>query len=91
MCWFKEKEYVCLRFEFQSKGGEESEDNGVCVCEIQIVIRKKVNSRYVVENVLMGCRGAYVGNEGDKREGLCEEEFRLKECFEDKKYEGDDV
>ncbi|GKC01807.1 hypothetical protein Tco_0987943 [Tanacetum coccineum] len=63
----------------------------VCVYEIQIVVRKKVNSRYVVKNVLMGCRGAYVGNEGDKREGLCEEEVRLEEGFEDKKYEGNNV
>ncbi|GJT70904.1 hypothetical protein Tco_1030190, partial [Tanacetum coccineum] len=39
----------------------------VCMCEIQIVVRKKVNSRYVVKNVLIGCRGAYVRNEGDKR------------------------
>ncbi|GJY23140.1 hypothetical protein Tco_0396798 [Tanacetum coccineum] len=47
----------------------------VFVCEIQIVVRKKVNSRYVVENVLMGCGGAYGGNERDKR---------LEEGFEDK-------
>ncbi|GJS64823.1 hypothetical protein Tco_0679387 [Tanacetum coccineum] len=32
-----------------------------------MVVRKKVNSRYVVENVLIGCGGSYVGNEGDKR------------------------
>nr|GEX30615.1 hypothetical protein [Tanacetum cinerariifolium] len=38
----------------------------VCVCEIQMVKRKKVNYGYVVENVLMGCKGAYVRNEGDK-------------------------
>nr|GEW81732.1 hypothetical protein [Tanacetum cinerariifolium] len=56
---------VCLPFEFQSKGGVESE--------------KKVNSGYVVENVLMGCGGTYVGNKGNKKEGSCEEEFRLEE------------
>nr|GEX13938.1 reverse transcriptase domain-containing protein [Tanacetum cinerariifolium] len=39
--------------------------------------RKKVNSRCVMENVLMGYGGAYVRNKGDKREGLCEVNFRL--------------
>nr|GEX07828.1 hypothetical protein [Tanacetum cinerariifolium] len=29
--------------------------------------RKKVNSGYVVDNVLMGCGGAYVGNNGNKK------------------------
>ncbi|GJV39593.1 hypothetical protein Tco_1418033 [Tanacetum coccineum] len=52
-----------------------------------MVVRKKVNSRYVVENVLIGCGGAYVGNEGDKRKGLCEEGFWLEEDFKDEKYE----
>nr|GEU94393.1 hypothetical protein [Tanacetum cinerariifolium] len=33
-----------------------------CMCEIQIVMRKKVNSGYVVDNVLMGCGGAYEVN-----------------------------
>ncbi|GJU33626.1 putative ribonuclease H-like domain-containing protein [Tanacetum coccineum] len=32
-----------------------------------MVTRKKVISGYVVENVLMGCEGAYVGHEGEKR------------------------
>nr|GEV38389.1 hypothetical protein [Tanacetum cinerariifolium] len=31
-----------------------------------MVVRKKRNSEYVVENVLMRYRGAYVGNEGNK-------------------------
>nr|GEY18561.1 hypothetical protein [Tanacetum cinerariifolium] len=46
-------------------------------------MKKKVNSGYVVENVLMGCEGAYelFG------ERLCEEEFRLEEDFKDEKYE----
>ncbi|GKE30717.1 hypothetical protein Tco_1446101, partial [Tanacetum coccineum] len=32
-----------------------------------MVVRKKVNNGYVVENVLIGCRGDYIGNEGNKR------------------------
>nr|GEX91077.1 ribonuclease H-like domain-containing protein [Tanacetum cinerariifolium] len=53
-----------------------------------MVARKKVNSGYVVENVLMGCGGAYVANERDKREGkVSEEKFRLEEGLEDEKYE----
>ncbi|GJV45600.1 hypothetical protein Tco_1430136 [Tanacetum coccineum] len=79
----REGNVFVLRFEFPSNGGEESE-----------IVRKKVKSGYVVRNVLMGCGGAYVGNEGNKKynkEGLCEEEFRLEEGFEDEKYEGDDV
>ncbi|GKC33438.1 hypothetical protein Tco_1040732, partial [Tanacetum coccineum] len=32
-----------------------------------LVMRKKVNSRYVVENVLIGCGGAYIWNEGNKK------------------------
>nr|GEW92424.1 hypothetical protein [Tanacetum cinerariifolium] len=44
------------------------EDDRVCVyVKFKMVVRKKVNSRYVVENVLIGCEGAYVGNERDKR------------------------
>nr|GEU38459.1 hypothetical protein [Tanacetum cinerariifolium] len=53
------------------------------MCGIQIIVRKKVNSGYVVENVLMGCGGAYTRNERDKREGLCENELRLEEGFEE--------
>ncbi|GJW88429.1 hypothetical protein Tco_0163769 [Tanacetum coccineum] len=52
VCLFEEGDVFVLRFEFQSKGGEDS---------------KKVNSRYVVENVLMECGGAYVGNEENKK------------------------
>ncbi|GJV99654.1 hypothetical protein Tco_1554906 [Tanacetum coccineum] len=40
------------------RGGEESEGGEVS---------EKVNSRYVVENVLMGYGGAYIGNKGNKR------------------------
>ncbi|GJZ35433.1 hypothetical protein Tco_0581250, partial [Tanacetum coccineum] len=55
-------------------------------------VRKKVNSRYMVENVLMRCGGAYVGNEGNKKYNKYkEEEFSLEEGFKDEKYEGDDV
>ncbi|GKC02508.1 zinc finger, CCHC-type containing protein [Tanacetum coccineum] len=54
----KERECVCLRFEFESKEGEETEEKQV---------RKNVNSGYVVENILIGCGGDYVGNETYKR------------------------
>ncbi|GJX78593.1 hypothetical protein Tco_0326742 [Tanacetum coccineum] len=37
--------------------------------------RKKVDSRCVLENVLMGCGGACIGMKVTK--GLCKEEFRL--------------
>ncbi|GJU36888.1 retrovirus-related pol polyprotein from transposon TNT 1-94 [Tanacetum coccineum] len=57
----------------------ETDSQSVYVYEIQMVIRKKVNSGYMVDNVLMRYGGAYVGNEGDKREGLCEEEFKHEE------------
>nr|GEY63065.1 hypothetical protein [Tanacetum cinerariifolium] len=43
--------FLCLTFKFKSKEAEESE----------------VNSGYVVENVLMGCGGAYIRNEGNKK------------------------
>ncbi|GJV01360.1 hypothetical protein Tco_1334929 [Tanacetum coccineum] len=48
----REGDVFVLRFEFQSEGGEEKE---------------KVNSRYVVDNVLMGGGEAYVWNEGNKK------------------------
>nr|GEV39288.1 hypothetical protein [Tanacetum cinerariifolium] len=43
----------------------------------EIVKRKKVNRRYVVENVLMGCGGAYVGMLGDKKYTRCN---GVREC-----------
>ncbi|GJX86625.1 hypothetical protein Tco_0337399 [Tanacetum coccineum] len=52
-----DRKYGCL----------ESEVEDDRVCEIQMVVRKKVNSGYVVENVLMRCGGAYVWNEGNKK------------------------
>ncbi|GKC58117.1 hypothetical protein Tco_1085715 [Tanacetum coccineum] len=60
----REKECVCLRFKIEANRGEESESVRVLN---KMVARKKVISGYVVENVLMGCEGAYVGHEGEKR------------------------
>nr|GEV19585.1 hypothetical protein [Tanacetum cinerariifolium] len=36
-------------------------------------VREKVNSRYMVENVLMGCGGAYVGMKGTKADRILRE------------------
>ncbi|GJW21156.1 hypothetical protein Tco_0031778 [Tanacetum coccineum] len=37
-----------------------------CIEPLREGVRKKVNSECVVENVLMGCEGVYVGNEENK-------------------------
>ncbi|GJZ91518.1 hypothetical protein Tco_0663445 [Tanacetum coccineum] len=49
-----------------------------------MVVRKKVNSGYVVENVLMRCGGAYVGNEGDNRYNKYKESTLCNELISDK-------
>nr|GEV67176.1 hypothetical protein [Tanacetum cinerariifolium] len=51
----------------------------VCVCEIQMVVRKKVNSKYVMVNVFMKCGGAYVGNEENKKYNKYKEGILCKE------------
>ncbi|GKE85537.1 hypothetical protein Tco_1559279, partial [Tanacetum coccineum] len=51
----------------------DGEEGSVFVCDLTFNqreekrVRENVNSGYVVENVLMGCGRAYVGNEGNNK------------------------
>ncbi|GJT52017.1 hypothetical protein Tco_0978174 [Tanacetum coccineum] len=61
---------VCLRFEFNLR-----EEEGMRVEKRK---RKKVNSGYVVENVLMRCEAAFVRNVGNKKYNMYKESTLCK-------------
>ncbi|GJS77390.1 hypothetical protein Tco_0727271 [Tanacetum coccineum] len=78
----REERKECLQ-EFKMEG-EDAKRRGK-LDRVDKKVRKKVNSGYVVENVLMGCGGAIVRNIGNKKKVYA---WRR---FEDDKNEDDDV